>query len=77
MESLDSAHRHAEAHTGTTVAMVLTEVQDKIPPGNLAVERSVVIETMVPVHVKTEVPQVELVRFRQIEDSQDRDHLPK
>jgi hypothetical protein len=56
MECLDSTHHHAEARAGTPVAVVLTEVQDKIPAGDLAIERSVVIETMIPVHLKAQIP---------------------
>jgi Na+-transporting NADH:ubiquinone oxidoreductase subunit NqrA len=77
MECLDSTHRHAEARAGTTVAVVLTEVQDKIAAGDLAIKGSVVIETVIPVHLKAQIPHVKLVRLREIEDSQDRDHSLK
>jgi hypothetical protein len=56
---------------------VLTEVQDEIPAGDLAIKGSVVIETVIPVHLKAQIPHVKLVRLREIEDSQDWDHSLK
>lgn len=72
MESLDPAHRYAKVCAGTPITVVLGEVKNQISPGNLAVEGSVVIEAMVPVHLEAEVSQVEFVRLRKIEYSQDR-----
>src|SRR5262249_33865066 len=54
---------------------MLAQVQDQAAARDLPVERSVVIEAMLPIEREAEKSEIELVRLGDVEDAQDRRDL--
>ena len=64
-------------YTGAAVAVMLTQMQDQVATGNLAVKRSDGIEAMIPIDLEAQEPKVKLVCLGNIEDAQNRDDRMK
>ena len=67
----DAIHPYTDLHPWTAISVVLTEVQDKVSPRYLPVQRGVVVKAVVPVDREAKEALVELLRFGYIEDAED------
>src|SRR5215469_12812153 len=75
LERLDTLHHHPDPGTGAAIAVMLAQMQNQGAARDLAVERRVGIEAMIPIDRKSEKLQIKLVRLGDIEDAQDGDDL--
>jgi hypothetical protein len=67
VKGLDAPRRHAEPRSGAAVAVMFAEMQDQIAARDLAVDRGVGIEPMIPVQMESQILQIELVCLREVE----------
>ena len=73
MKRLDTPHHDPKPRTWAAITVMLAQMQNKVAPRNLPIQRRIVIEPMIPIDRKAEITQVEFVRLANIKYTQDRD----
>ena len=75
MKGIEPGHAHEDVRARAAIAVMLRQVEDQPPSGNLHVDGRVVVKAMLPTDGEAQEADVELLGLLDAEDAQDRNGL--
>ena len=75
LECFYALHLDTQSGAGTSVAVMLAQMEQQSAPRNLSIERRVGLVAVIPIHLEAEKSQIEFVRLGNIKNAKNRHHF--